>query len=251
MQCHQPNGPGTKKMLRFQEMSAGWLHWFYEEVPENLALIQDFQRAHGSESYGGVPANLVRPSRPIVLETLLKNNGFGTQPNLFDTKIIQAEVKTSGQSATWNGLYAKAVAGTEIAVPYHEAAHTDPAKVNAAVAAYQKVINGTLARDQLPDIRDVVLDSALSDLSYRPKAGLDGRGIMVHLCQHCHNSRLDQSLSRARFNVEQLDSLSRPEKDEAIRRLMLPDDNAQKMPPPQFHSLSDSERDLVVQELSN
>jgi hypothetical protein len=86
-------------------------------------------------------------------------------------------------------------------------------------------------------------------MSIRPAAGLDGRGIMVHICRHCHNSTLDQTQSRAMFNVDTLDSLPRGIKDKAIERLMLPDDDRRAMPPRRFHDLTPAQRDLVIQEL--
>ena len=150
---------------------------------------------------------------------------------------------------TWASMYGKSVSGLEIPTPYFGTA-TDPAKVASMISDYQAVMAGTLPRDQLPNISDTLLDSALADMSIRPKAGLDGKGTMVHMCTMCHNSRLDQSISRARFNVETLDQLDRTEKDAAIARLMLPESDAKHMPPARFHTLSDAERDLVIAELS-
>ena len=49
---------------------------------------------------------------------------------------------------------------------------------------------------------DILLDAALPDMSIRPKAGLDGRGILVHMCTMCHNDKLDQTISRAQFERE-------------------------------------------------
>jgi len=109
---------------------------------------------------------------------------------------------------------------------------------------------GSRPRDQLPDIRATLLDSALPYMSVRPKPGLDGRGILVHMCRTCHNSQLDQTQSRALFNIDTLDQLPRMVKDTAIARLQLPDTDAKKMPPVRFHALSDAERALVIQELS-
>ena len=79
--------------------------------------------------------------------------------------------------------------------------------------------------------------------------GLDGAGIMKHMCQMCHNAKLDQTITRARFDVTQLATMSRAVKDEAIRRLQLPGQEAKHMPPSRFHVLSDAERDLVIAEL--
>jgi hypothetical protein len=140
------------------------------------------------------------------------------------------------------------VQGLAIPPPYFGVDQTDPNKTEAMIAAYRSVMAGTLPHDQLPDIRLIVRDDLLSSMSIRPKPGLDGRGILVHMCSQCHNSRLDQSLSRARFNATTLDTMSRQERDVAIVRLELPDSHPQKMPPPRFRSLSDAERALVIEE---
>jgi hypothetical protein len=246
--CHQAGGPSTRKILRMQELQNPWAHWFYPERPETLAIVQAFQGAHGSESYAGVPPDRVMPSRPAALTQLVQNNGFGTQPNVFDTTKINSELAASGASPTWAQLYARTVAGLEIPVPYYTNAF-DPAKLQAMIAAYQQTVSGALSRDQMPDVSAVFKDSALADLSIRPKAGLDGRGILVHMCQMCHNARLDPSQSRARFNVEQLDQMSRAEKDLAIARLQLRDDDRHLMPPRRFRELDAAERQRAIDEL--
>jgi hypothetical protein len=247
--CHQPGGPSTPKFMRMQELANPWAHWFYPERPQTAQIVQDFQTAHGREDYAGIPYSLVMPSRPGALTTLLQNNGFGTQPNAFPTTQINSELSASGTSATWDALYAKTVAGTEIPVPYVTTA-TDRTKMQAAITAYQQTVAGSLPRDQMPDIRDTFLDAALPAMSITPKPGLDGRGILTHMCRMCHNSQLDQTLTRSQFNIDTLDQLPRAEKDLAIARLMMPDADAHKMPPVRFHSLSDAERDLAIQELS-
>jgi len=248
--CHEPNGPGSKRLLRMQENTHPWDHWFYVENPNNHATMVDFHAAHGTEDYAGIPAAIVDPSRPIALQTLLQNNGFGTQPNAFDSTTINGELTTGGASTTWDYVYARAVAGTQIAVPYYGVPQTDPAITTGMIQAYQQVMAGSRPRDQLPDIRATLLDSALPYMSVRPKPGLDGRGILVHMCRTCHNSQLDQTQSRALFNIDTLDQLPRMVKDTAIARLQLPDTDAKKMPPVRFHALSDAERALVIQELS-
>jgi hypothetical protein len=248
LNCHQPGGPATKKILRMQELANPWAHWFYPERPATLQIVQDFLAAHGSESYAGIPSALVMPSRPFALMTLAQNNGFGTQPNAFDSLQINNELAASGTSATWAGLYARAVAGQEVPPPYFTNPF-DPTKEQAAIAAHQQLLAGALPAAQLPDLRDTLADVALAGMSIHPQAGLDGKGILVHMCQMCHNSRLDPSLSRARFNVEQLAQLSRGEKDLAIQRLQLPAGDRHLMPPARFHELSAAERQLAIAEL--
>ena len=247
--CHQAGGPSTKKILRMQELLNPWGHWFYPERPETLQIVQAFQAAHPSENYAGIPYQNVMPSRPFSLMQLLQNNGFATQPNAFDTLTINNERTATGTSATWAQLYGKSLAGLEIPVPYYTNAF-DPTKLAAMTTAYQQTIAGTLSRDQMPDVSDTVLDTALSDMSIHPKAGLDGHGILVQMCQMCHNSRLDQAQSRAQFNVEQLGQMTRSEKDLAITRLQLPVTDKHAMPPARFHELSDAERKLAIDELT-
>jgi hypothetical protein len=231
-----------------QELQNPWAHWFYPERAETLAIVQAFQTAHGSESYAGVPSGNILPSRPAALTQLVQNNGFATQPNVFDTNKINSELAAGGASPTWAQLYARSVSGLEIAVPYYTNAF-DPAKLQAMIAAYQAATTGSAPASQMPDVSDVLADTALADMSIRPKPGLDGRGILVHMCQMCHNARLDQTQSRARFNVEQLDQMSRAERDVAIARLQLPDNDRHLMPPRRFRELGAAERQLVIDEL--
>jgi hypothetical protein len=243
LSCHQPDGPGTPKILRMQELTFPWKHWFDIGAPG----LDEFFASHVvDEVYAGgqFPRNA-----PNELQDLLVINGFVDQPNRFDSTTIDDELFRTGASPTWQALYDNAVAGLAIPPPYYGDLHTDLNKLGPMITAYTRVMNGTLARELLPDVRDTLRDSALADMSIRPKPGLDGRGILVHMCGRCHNSRLDQSLTRARFNVETLDTLSRAEKDSAIERLRLPDNHRSKMPPVRFHTLSAAERDLVIEEL--
>lgn len=250
LNCHQANGTATTKILRMQELANPWEHWFYVERTANKNTMLDFHAAHGSnaQEYAGIPTDTIDFSRPLALQRIVENNGFKQQPNIFDTNTISNEMTSSGSSSTWGSMYAKSVAGTEIPTPYFTVPQ-DPAKIASMIQAYQNTVAGMLPRDQMPDIRDTLLDSALAGMSIRPKPGLDGKGILVHMCTMCHNSRLDQTLSRARFNVDNLAQMTRAEKDEAIARLRLPDTDRHKMPPVRFHELSDAERDLVIQEL--
>jgi hypothetical protein len=70
------------------------------------------------------------------------------------------------------------------------------------------------------------------------------------MCHGSHNSRLDQTISRARFNVDTLDDLPRDEKDTAIERIRLPANDPCKMPPPIESELSLDEIARVADELA-
>lgn len=231
-----------------QELRVPWNHWFasnFTTVPNNRDA--DFFAAHGEAAYANVPPAFI--ASPQELESFLSVNGHAPQPNEYASDAINTELQQTSSSPTWNTIYERAVAGLAIPPPYFGADQTDPAKVAPMITAYRQVVGGFLPRDMLPDIRDVLLESALPAMSIHPKQGLDGRGILVHICSRCHNSRLDQTQSRANFNVETLDTLPRAIKDRAIERLQLAEDHPRKMPPVRFHVLSDAERALAIEEL--
>lgn len=277
LQCHQPDGPGTPKLLRMQEFQEGWTHWFYPNRAQNREAMQMFVDTHDGESYGGIPGAMLTQqmllennegtAAPTVMEQVIRNQGFDQQPNEFPSQVILNERLNAGCtcnncampppidpthscSPTWDALYANAVHGGEIAVPYFDGHITDPVKVAAAGQAYRDVMAGAMPGDQMPDIRDVLLTEAYPYLSYAPAPALDGREILQHMCGHCHNSSLDQTISRSNFNVENLDTLPQAIKAKAIVRLQLPEDDIEKMPPVRFHQLSEAEIDLVIDELS-
>lgn len=251
MQCHQPRGPNTKKILRMQELRAPWGHWFSaNETASNLEALTDYKRAHAAgEVYAGIPGQAIPNSSPRALEAFVVARGFGAQPNAFDS----ATILDRGQSTAWRALYAKAMTGEEIPPPYHENRVTDPVKLRKMADAYKAVASGATPVAMLPDIRDVFLDAALPDLSFRPATSLvqanDGKGILVQMCAQCHNSRLDPATSRASFDVTKLDTMDRATKDRAIKRLTLPKEAFRRMPPTRFRELSAEEIELVTQEL--
>jgi hypothetical protein len=122
-------------------------------------------------------------------------------------------------------------------------------KVSALISQYTAVSAGTLPRNQLGDLGDIFTDTTQRAMTHKPALGLNGRQLLVQVCQECHNSRLDQTISRASFNIERLDTLSRGEKDEAIRRIQTPKDACDHMPPDRFRELNAAEIALVQGEL--
>ncbi len=247
LHCHQPQGPGTKKMLRMQELRDPWTH-FFRNGEASSVLRDDYLAAHGAEeTYAGIPGAMIAStsndssSNPERLEDVVRDEGFGEQPNEFPTNPTEAN---------WMPRYLAGVNGTVIPAPSFRIRITDPAKLAAATKNYRDVMTGVLPPSALMDIRDIVDPTALPEMSLRPRPGLDGRGMLVHMCQRCHNPALDQTISRARFDVTKLDTMPRAEKDLAIQRLMLPEGHKLKMPPERFGMLSPDEIQLAVQELS-
>lgn len=260
--CHQPDGPETKKFLRMQEFDAPWSHWFWRQADSGRAVLDDYYAAKGNEMFGGVPGEKVITSQPGLLNYALFSVSTPDQPNLFVSAKIEQEVIDSaaasggnqptdnsvpGQSETWNAIYDRAKRGEAISVPYHDVKVTDPAKLARMTQAYADYREGRLAREELPDIRDIYPDDELlrAQIGLNTEPGLDGKGVLLQACGQCHNHRLNQSLSRARFNVD-LTKVDRVEKDRAIARLHLAPSDPSAMPPSHARALTAEARARLI-----
>jgi hypothetical protein len=262
--CHQTEGPGTPKLLRMQELEPPWNHWFYSFVPGGRTVIRDYLAAKGEEMFAGLSAeDIALRSQPGILRAALFFANPGPQPNLFVSADIEQEVIESaaerggnqpednsvpGESETWNAIYARSKRGEAIAVPYHDVKVTDPNKLANMTAAYTDYRAGELPADSLPDIRDVFPDDEmlLARMGFATEPGMDAKEVLMQACAQCHNDRLDQTLSRARFNVD-LSKVSRAVRDRAIARLQLPLDDPQVMPPSGFRHLSDDAKQELIE----
>jgi hypothetical protein len=257
-QCHAPVS-SQPAFLRMQENVSPFTHWFSSQTEGGRALLSDFHAAHGThEDYGPIPAALVDKSDPAKMAQMVAQAGFAEQPNAFPSATVEAELKQSapmqpevnmpmGKSATWESIYASAVAGQFIASPYHDVKVTDPTKLANMTLGYRQWLAGQAS--DLPDVRDVFLDAGLRDMGFAPKQGLDGRGLLVELCQQCHNANLDLTITREKFLVDQLAQMSRAEKDVAIMRLGMSIDTRLVMPPTLFRTITDDERAAMIAEL--
>jgi hypothetical protein len=236
LSCHRTGGVGTPSILRMQELSSPWLHWFpqrFVQVTESDRVLgAQFAATHQYEQqYGGIPTHLLTSAldegSAAQLEALIRAEGYADQPNPFDGHI--AKEMTQGASATWQTRFDSHLRGQAIAVPYPGIDVTDELKRDAAMRSYQDVVRGMAARESLLDIREVFSADAAEKLSFVPKAGADGRTVLLQMCARCHDGRSEPSLRKSRFNVLQLDQLSRAVKDLAIARIT--DTGPTRMPP--------------------
>ncbi len=262
MPCHQPEGPGTSKILRMQEIDPPWSHWLYRYTDGGFALVEDHLAAKGDEPFVGIPGSSLQISNPGLLSSTVRSSAATAQPNAFDSADIEREVIESaagkggrqpfdnsipGDSDTWNAIYARAKRGDAIPVPYHDVKVTDPAKLATMTQAYVDYREGRLAREDLPDIRDVYPDDPqlLARMGFTTEPGMDGEDVLNQACAQCHNRRLDQSVSRARFDVD-LDGLGRAERNRAIERVLLPEDDPKHMPPARLRTLSEEAKQRLI-----
>jgi MYXO-CTERM domain-containing protein len=241
--CHQPNGYGTKRILRMQELASPWLHWFpqrfVQRTDSDRVLLAQFADTHaGDKQYGGIPiatiTNALDEGSGAQLEALVRAEGFGDQPNPFDSQIV-TEMK-SGSSPTWEARFQTHLQGLAIAVPYPAIDVTDDAMRGAASRSYQDVVRGAAPRGSLLDIRQIFSADAQQKLSFVPEPGADGKTVLLEMCARCHDGRANPQLGKSHFNVLALDSLPRAEKDLAITRISDPGPN--RMPPWRAGSLT-------------
>jgi cytochrome c553 len=234
-----------------QELTNPWTHFMRSTTGGGRALLADFQRAHPNEEFAGIPANRIAASDPAQLERFVRANGFGNQPNEFPSAAIEGRGLFGGilggggrgngtAPAAWTRLYDNFVRGEAIAPPFHQVKVTDPTKLQRMTQAYLDLGSGRLKIEDFPDTRDVLLDSGMRDMGFMVKADLSAEQILVQACAQCHNSKLNQTISRAKFDIN-LSKMDREEKDKAIERLRLGDHDVKKMPPVRFRVLTEDE----------
>lgn len=249
LRCHQPAGPDTPKLLRMQELTFPWTHWITNKTQEGAELFEEFKAAHAStERYGGVPIERMVDLAPQALEGLIRDEAYAAQPNEFISALIAQEVAASehADSPTWNALYLRALTAQAIPVPYRKLRAADPELQARATAAYAAFTAGTAQRSDLLDVRSVLSLDAERSMNIRPREGSSGEQMIVQICGGCHNSRLDQTLSRARFNAERLDALTPVVRQTALARLQLAPTQPGAMPPPIAAYLSEEERAAIT-----
>jgi hypothetical protein len=253
--CHEPGGPGSKRILRMQELSSPWMHWFpqrfVQRTESDRVLLAEFTAAHDvDQQYGGIPVSVITNAldegSSAQLEALVRAEGFGDQPNPFDAQIA-AEMK-SGSSPTWQARFDAHLRGEAIAVPYPGIDVTDEAKRTAAVQSYRDVLSGVAPRESLIDIRQVFTDDASELLSFVPQPGADGRAVLLQMCARCHDGRGNPGLPKNRFDALRLDEMSREVRDLAISRITATDDL--RMPPWRSGSLTPEAVQAATAELS-
>jgi 5-methylcytosine-specific restriction endonuclease McrA len=213
-QCHQTAGPGTPKILRMQELQNPWTHFFRDNTA-GINLINDYYAAHGTEEvYGGIPGPMIRASDPANLEDTVRENGSNVQPNEFNTDRIQQEVEQSspnqpedntipGRSATWDALFARVLTGEMIPVPYHDVKVTEPSLLSKYTKQYQDFRAGLIPLDKFEDHRNVLRtdQKQLGDMGFAVAPEMTPQQTLMLACSQCHNSRLDPTITRSRFNV--------------------------------------------------
>jgi hypothetical protein len=270
--CHG-GAPGTEPMLLMRELTAPWLHWF----SEFSKLPAEYEAAKHGELYAGA-ATIVRlggeiapfHEEPLLLEAHVRAAELElmqpAQPLAFFSAVIGLETTElqinslpfnpgagdpgSASSPTWQLLYESYREGLGVAPPYHHEHAIDPDKLEAASEAYRAYRAGEIAQDELPDISDVLPDDQhqLAEMSFAVEPDATAGELLVQACGDCHNASLDQTISRARFDID-LSRVKRATLQLASDRLERDEDDPSVMPPRGARWMSRAQRLLLSEYL--
>jgi len=286
LQCHEHGlrtSPVKRKSLLMFQLNSMWMHWMYDnqhfyqwtENPLGMGpfheMLQQYVQAHATpqeplgETFGGIPNGAVYASRPKSLEDLVEGNGYGNgfdstayEPNGASTGLLEdGRARGMFKAYAWEELYELSLQGLMVSPPGPGEVPFDADKMQTLIDTYNAYRRGD--KTAFPaDISDVFDDSSLSALGLRVSDELTAPEILVQACSQCHHGELNQSISRAQFEVgpaafgqpdsdlgDHFINLTSFQLDQMKERINLPSDHLGLMPPARFRTLTTSERAAV------
>ncbi|MDD9945363.1 MAG: hypothetical protein OXU20_30245 [Myxococcales bacterium] len=266
-QCHQ-RGRETPALL-MREITNPWTHFLLPEVPTDMSLpvssgpgvrgadlLRDYLAAKGSEPYGGFDVATLDSFGTYLLSSFA---GF-EQPLLFDGPAIERErwpydpetgySSEPKPSPTWDEAYEAFKRGEQLALPYLAPRAVDVDKQARLGEAYTRYRAGEIGIDALPDLADIFPDDPMTRarIGLQTEPGADAVEVMIQACGSCHNDVLDQSISRAHFNIN-LWSGDPEAVATAVERVELAPDAPGAMPPPEARQLDEQGRQRLLEYL--
>ncbi len=239
-QCHQRKLEKPTVLMR--EVSRPWAHFFaydsevspYQEgqgMP-GRDLVREYLRAKGRESYAGIAAGQLRQTSAALLATFIDHLQLRFDPGITLELDADSAMGAPRRSAAWDRVYEAFKRGEMLALPYFEDRPTDLAKQTALSEAYGRYQRGEIPARELPDLADIFPDDpqVRAEIGLQTEPNATPAQTLVQACGTCHNDVLDQSISRARFNIA-LSRMSREQLDAAAARIERAPDSAGVMPP--------------------
>jgi hypothetical protein len=263
-QCHQR--ARTTPVVLMRELDSPWMH-FFEEPPDDefqvsipdrsgsMALERVFHAAKGDEEYASFSPSAIMVSAVTAITGLADPS----QPLLFDSEAIiderlplsAPEGTAPGRSPTWDRAYETFKRGEHLALPYFDPNPTDPGKLAALTTAYRSYLAGTTTAAELPDLADIFPDDphVRAEIGLQTEPDATPAETLIQACCPCHNDVLDQTISRAKFNVA-LSRLDRAELASAADRIGRASADPGAMPPPDVRQLDPSMRQRLIDYLT-
>ncbi len=262
-QCHQRGREAPVLLMR--ELQSPWVH-FFEGPPSAAAYLPLLAQSGGMAlelAYEGAKGD--EPYANFVVQAIQSSSGSGLQaavdadqPLVFDSLNIMAERfpysapagSPPQRSKTWDREYETFKLGEHLALPYFAPDPTDPDKLAALTTAYGSYRAGALTAAELPDLADIFPDDpqVRAEIGLQTEPHASPAEALVQACCPCHNDVLDQTISRARFNVA-LSGLDAAELGAAVDRLGRSADDPAAMPPSSARQLDPATRTRVIEYL--
>jgi hypothetical protein len=237
-------------------------------------LFQDFLQAHSSNgTYAGMSINIhIRPSTALNLELLVNNNEFKGRSHgndFFNSLLIQDEVNLTDGHPMSNANASHSPVWTEeyerrsqlmavdtfgsVPMPHRDCKTSDEVQLQEVTSKILDVRNGRAPLSSLPHYPIVNRsdETFLREAGHMAPKGLPSNQLLRRACVGCHHSKLDQNISRARFNAEDLTLNTRESLEEAIRRLQMRNHDLELMPPENYMRLTDEEKLSLLVHLYN
>jgi len=224
----------TKSLLRMQELQNPWGPLVLPGAPESCRFVNDFRRRIRRGLRRDPVPETVYGTRRSRCRTSRRNNGFGTQPNAFDTLKITTSSPRAGDPTLGTVLRECRRRQGDPAAYFTNRLRSD--RAGRRDHAYKNTVAGASPRDQMPTSRERSWTPHLADMSIRRRPPRRN-GILVHMCQMCHTRRSISRYARA-VHVEQLARCRGWRGTSTIARLQLPAADRHLMPPSRFHELS-------------
>ena len=246
--CHQPEGLAQQKILRMQESEQPWLHFFKSDT-QGQELLAYFNEFHG-ENYalGGLPGNLLSESDPRQLSELVKSFS-PEQPNKFSSSIINEN--NGGPSEAWIRGWQNYLSGEFIPFPSWKNNIMNMNVFTELKAEWDRWKLAEIEDHELTSLTSVVDDQLAPTFGVRPPSNVSDEELLRLACQRCHNSKLDRTLGKSLFRV---DDIELGEVEIAINRLELlktDPESSLVMPPKLFMDLTDQEIDRLISYLKS
>jgi hypothetical protein len=280
LSCHQRSGgqPDVGRRNRFlmRQFSGPWLHWAgpvtsrVDCAPEGFARLPDLLSLRaavtGETHYAGVSlADLESRDSGRDLEAFiaLANVAAGLgqeltpgalfpsmalgEPYVLPSEAVLQESLCGSELVNWRRYRDAVLTVAGLPVPFHAPDVLDHDRADSDAGRYAERLAASPG-DAFSLAASWLRDEAAEGSGFRFATG-DPALVLRQACVRCHGPGTRPELRRARFNVESLGHVAPAQAREVIRRLSLPADDPQAMPPARAVDLAPSMRANLIDHL--
>lgn len=210
-----------------------------------------FIEMHGSDpTYGGVPLEELQASaagpdietfvrtfinaRELPPELSIPPFGSGADSDFF---LDSPSMEVNGAASSWSTEYERVAQGDRLPLPSYKIDITSDLDRQEAIDSYKAVMDGVAPAEELVHPSNAIAYDSMVEMSVVPREDATAEEILSHMCARCHNGKLDQSLSRARFDATSLGELTAFDRLTIADRVQRSHEDKLMMPPRRFATM--------------